>query len=87
MVAKKSNRTPIKHNCRKNWVGSAKAMEPEMIVEMLQHAKSSDAPVATLIGDDNCTAFKRAREEVNSTIRKVSDKNHMKKNCQTSCTN
>nr|XP_034302837.1 uncharacterized protein LOC105322827 isoform X6 [Crassostrea gigas] len=80
MVAKKSNRTPIKHKCRKNWVGSAKAMEPDMIVEMLQHAKSSDAPVATLIGDDDCTAFKRAREEVNSTIEKVSDKNHMKKN-------
>lgn len=80
MVARKSNRTPIKHKCRKNWVGSAKAMEPDMIVEMLQHAKSSDAPVATLIGDDDCTAFKRAREEVNSTIEKVSDKNHMKKN-------
>lgn len=79
MVAKKSNRTPIKHKCRKNWVGSTKAMEPDMIVEMLQHAKSSDAPVATLIGDDDCTAFKRAREEVNSTIEKVSDKNHMKK--------
>lgn len=64
MVAKKSNRTPIKHKCRKNWVGSAKAMEPDMIVEMLQHAKSSDAPVATLIGDDDCTPLKKLEKKL-----------------------
>ncbi|XP_062619911.1 uncharacterized protein LOC134281467 [Saccostrea cucullata] len=80
MHAKKLNKTPKSHKCRKNWMGSAKAMEPDMIVEMLHHANSAHAPVCTLIGDDDSTALKRAREEVSSTIEKVSDKNHIKKN-------
>lgn len=35
MVAKKSNRTQIKHKCRKNWVGSAKAMEMTLVESLL----------------------------------------------------
>lgn len=33
---KEKNVTPRKHNCKKNWKGSAKSMEPAMACEMLQ---------------------------------------------------
>ena len=54
-------------------------MEPDMIVEIIKDAKEKNNPVVTLIGDDDCTAFHRARCEVSSTIQKVSDTNHVKK--------
>ncbi|XP_076113426.1 uncharacterized protein LOC143081077 [Mytilus galloprovincialis] len=79
-VAKFKKRLPTKHKCRKNWCGSAKSMEPDMIVEILKDAKKKDTPVITLIGDDDCTAFNRARCEVDSCLEKVSDINHVKKN-------
>ncbi|CAG2238121.1 unnamed protein product [Mytilus edulis] len=79
-VAKLKKRLPTKHKCRKNWCGSAKSMEPDMIVEILKDAKKKDTPVITLIGDDDCTAFNRARCEVDSCLEKVSDINHVKKN-------
>ncbi|VDI14646.1 Hypothetical predicted protein [Mytilus galloprovincialis] len=70
-VAKFKKRLPTKHKCRKNWCGSAKSMEPDMIVEILKDAKKKDTPVITLIGDDDCTAFNRARCEVDSCLEKV----------------
>lgn len=79
-VAKAKHRTPNKHACKKNWTGTAKSMEPDMIVEILKEVKDKNNPVVTLIGDDDCTAFNRARCEVSSCIEKLSDKNHVKKN-------
>ena len=64
----------------KNWSGSAKGMEGDMIVEMLRSVKERKVPVATLIGDDDTTGFTKARQEVFETLKKVSDTNHVKKN-------
>lgn len=79
-IAKSKKKKVAKHTCKKNWTGSAKSMEPDMIVEIIKDAKEKNNPVVTLIGDDDCTAFHRARCEVSSTIQKVSDTNHVKKN-------
>lgn len=38
-VAKTQQRDPRQHTCRKNWKKSAKAMEPDMVVEMLKSTK------------------------------------------------
>lgn len=51
-----------------------------MIVEILKEVKEKNNHVVTLIGDDDCTAFNRARCEVSSCIVKLNDKNHVKKN-------
>lgn len=79
-VAKTQQRDPRQHTCRKNWKKSAKAMEPDMVVEMLKSTKEKNAMVTTLIGDDDSTAYNRARVEVCPSMVKVSDKNHVKKN-------
>lgn len=62
-VAKKRRVTPRKHKCVRNWTGSAKSMEADMVVDMLKTVKEKDATVVTLIGDDDTTGFQRAREE------------------------
>jgi hypothetical protein len=33
---------PKKHNCKKNWTGSAKAMEPDMLVQMVNDVKNKN---------------------------------------------
>lgn len=38
-----------------------RAMEPNMVVEMLKSIKEKKAIVTTLTGDDGSTAFNRAR--------------------------
>lgn len=52
----------------KKWNDTAKSMEPDMIVKILKDVKYKNNPVVTLIGDDDCTAFNRARCEVSSCI-------------------
>ena len=79
-VAKRKGKIPRHHQCTKNWSGSAKGMEGDMIVEMLKSVKERKVPVATLIGDDDTTGFNKARQEVSKTLEKVSDTNHVKKN-------
>nr|XP_022311952.1 uncharacterized protein LOC111117163 [Crassostrea virginica] len=69
-LSKKQHKKPRQHTCRRNWGGSAKAMEPDMVVEMLKSTKEKKAVVKTLIGDDDTTAFNRARHEVCPTMEK-----------------
>ena len=51
----------------KNWNGSAKGIEGDMIVELLRSVKERKVPVATLIRDDDMTGFTKARQEVFET--------------------
>lgn len=83
-IAKKYGREPHKHICKKNWSASAKAMEPDMLVEMLKKTNDKGVPVGTVVGDDDTTGISRVRAEVDRTIEKLSDKNHTRKNitCQ-----
>ncbi|XP_069119349.1 uncharacterized protein [Argopecten irradians] len=65
-----------KHLCRRNWNGSAKAMEPDMVVEMV---KSSSVEIEAIVGDEDTSTISRLHSEVNSAITKLSDSNHIKK--------
>lgn len=80
MWRRPSTEPPTSMHVKKNWTGTAKSMEPDMIVEILKEVKEKNNHVVTLIGDDDCTAFNRARCEVSSCIVKLNDKNHVKKN-------
>ena len=62
------------HRCSKNWSGSAKAMEPDMAVKMMQSLKANNVTVKQLIMDDDAATFSRARSTVNPNLEKVSDK-------------
>ncbi|XP_061186837.1 uncharacterized protein LOC133194959 [Saccostrea echinata] len=74
--AEKTGKTPSTHDCRKNWTGSSKAMEPDMCIEMLKDLGEKDVQVGTIIMDNDTTTIARARTEVNSALKKQSDKNH-----------
>ena len=74
------------HDCRLNWDGSSKAMEQDMVVEMVQNIKNSGITVGTIIADDDTTTIARLRKKVNPNIKKMSDRNHVKKILPTHCT-
>ena len=77
--AKSRGDIPRVHRCRKNHTGSAKSMEPDMVVEMVQNAKDQGINIGTIVGDDDTTTIARVRSKVNPKIKKRSDKNHTKK--------
>ena len=76
-VAKTKNTPPRVHNCVHNWHGSSKAMEPDMIIEMVKEASNCGVKVKTLVGDEDSTTIARVRREVDNEIQKGSDYNHI----------
>lgn len=54
-------------------------MEPGMVVDMLKTAEACGAKVKAIIGDEDFTTIARARKEVDATLEKHSDMNHLKK--------
>lgn len=68
------------HSCRKNWSGSAKAMEADMVVSMVKQINNdSKVPLKTLVGDEDSAIISRVNKEVSKDIKKKSDSNHIKK--------
>ncbi|XP_063412530.1 uncharacterized protein LOC134722744 [Mytilus trossulus] len=68
------------HDCRKNHSGSAKSMEPNLAVEMVQDLQCKGCTVSCIIMDDDTTTLARLKQNINSDIVKRSDKNHQRKN-------
>ena len=78
--AAKHKRSPQKHQSMLNWHGSAKAMVPDMFVEMVNDTAKKGVPVTKVAGDDDHTGINRVRQLGNTNIVKESDKNHVHKN-------
>jgi cytochrome c551/c552 len=78
-VAKRKNVPPKKHECVHNWSGSSKAMEPDMVIQILKETKEHGVKVKRIIGDEDSTTIARARREVDADLEKGSDMNHLKK--------
>lgn len=57
-------KTPSTDDCRRNWTGSSKAMEPDMCKGMLKDLWEKDVQVGTIIMDNDTTTIARARTEV-----------------------
>lgn len=73
---------PDNHRCHKNWEGSAKAMEPDIAVEMIAKNKQlqeANVLVKVVIGDDDCSTISSVRREREHTVEKWSDLNHATK--------
>ena len=67
------------HVCRKNFERSARAMEPDMAVELVCRNKvlqESNCRVGTLIGDDDSSYISAVRRYAPLPIKKVADINH-----------
>ena len=74
------------HDCRKNWTGSAKAMEADMLVSMIKKTESltkERAAVKTVVCDEDGVSIARVKKEIRPDIEKASDANHIKKNLGT----
>lgn len=78
--ARKKGEEAPKHDCRCNWTGSAKAMEPAAAVSIVNDLQKEGVDVGKLIGDDDATTLSHLRRDVNPNLEKVSDVNHVKKN-------
>lgn len=75
------NKTQVKnHNCKRNWTGSAKGMEPFLTVKCLKSLKEKGFNVKKLTMDDDTTTFIRAKKAISPELTKSSDKNHVIKN-------
>ncbi|XP_033758263.1 uncharacterized protein LOC117340609 [Pecten maximus] len=63
--ADSKDQSPSDHDCRKNWNGSAKAMEQDMIVDMVSDCINRGFKTQTIIADDDSTTIARLRQHVN----------------------
>lgn len=71
------------HICRKNFVGSAKAMEADAGSALINNSsilKEANVKVRVLIGDDDSSTIAAIRKNNCDSIYKLSDKNHLTKN-------
>ena len=58
------------------FIGSAKAMEQDMVVEMVRDClQTKGIRTSTIIGDDDSTTIPRLRHEIDPNIEKRSDRN------------
>lgn len=64
--ARARGKMPRVHNCKKNWTGSSKGMEPAMAVDILRQVKTKGCNVSTLVMDgdsvtiNRCVSMKKA---------------------------
>ncbi|CAC5380086.1 unnamed protein product [Mytilus coruscus] len=79
VTARRMNKIPNVHVCRKNYSGSSKAMESDMVIQMQADARAKGTNIMTIVGDEVATTIARLRTKVDKDIKKLSDSNHIKK--------
>ncbi|VDI77010.1 Hypothetical predicted protein, partial [Mytilus galloprovincialis] len=79
-IANCKKATPKPHNCNINWEGCSKAMERDMVIEMVSKQEKAGHSVSTIVADDDTSTISRLRSVVNPGIKKKSDRNHVRKN-------
>ena len=82
--AQRSGREVRAHDCRCNWSGSSKAMEPDVAVELANNAGKHGAQISILVGDDDSSTIKKVRESVQHDVDKWSDTVHAKRSMASS---
>ncbi|KAK3106973.1 hypothetical protein FSP39_004240 [Pinctada imbricata] len=54
-------------------------MEQDMVVDMVRKCHATGSKISTIIGDEDTSTISKLHKDVDQTIQKRSDKNHMKK--------
>ncbi|XP_048514966.1 uncharacterized protein LOC125501887 [Athalia rosae] len=70
------------HDCRKNFEGSAKAMEPDVGAQSLNNStilQNASVSARVLIGDEDSSTIANVRRNREEKIFKLADKNHLNK--------
>ena len=78
-VAKRKKQEPPDHDYRHNWDGSAKAMEPDMVVETVQKVEERGAKMKHLSEMKTQQPLPVLEQMLTRTLLKESDSSHMKK--------
>lgn len=68
-----------KHDCRKNFVGSSKSMEPSVATTLFKRTEPGIC-YKQLIGDDDSSTIAKIHKEVDKDVLKISDIQHVKRN-------
>lgn len=79
-IDKSKKATPRSLNCNINWEGSNKAMEQDMVVEIVSKQEKAGHSVSTIVPYDDTTTISRLRSVVNPGVKKKSDRNHVRNN-------
>ncbi|CAC5360989.1 unnamed protein product [Mytilus coruscus] len=56
------------HDCSKNWQGTSKGMEPEMVLEMTHNLKDNECLIHVLHADNDSTTTARLKELKNPDV-------------------
>jgi hypothetical protein len=77
--AKKKGKQPRRHDCRKNHVGSSKAMEPAVACELWNLTPKEKVKFSIYVGDDDTTTLCHLNQNVPYGVEKWSDIVHAKR--------
>lgn len=69
------------HDCRKNFEGSSKSMEPCAASELFKR-KDPNVRYHAMIGDDDSSTIAKIHQEVDENVSKISDIQHVKRNLE-----
>ena len=67
-TAASKNQQVRDHACSKNWDGSSKAMEADMVIEMVREVHEKGDNIDAIKGDEDSTTIGRLRANVNDNI-------------------
>ena len=79
-TAERCGRPAPKHDCRKNWAGSSKAMESSMAVELLKDQPGDNFKI---FSDLDSTTDAHLKKEIGRIIDRRLDRNHLTKTLTT----
>ena len=78
-TAERCGRPAPKHNCRKNWAGSSKAIESSMAVELLKDQPGDNFKISKVTSDLDSTLDAHLKKEIGNIIERKLDRNHLTK--------
>ncbi|CAC5371328.1 unnamed protein product [Mytilus coruscus] len=64
-VASRKGKIPKVHQCRKSFGGSAKAMEPDLVIDLVREARLKGKNICTIVGDEDSTTIARKISNAN----------------------
>ncbi|OPL32872.1 hypothetical protein AM593_01191, partial [Mytilus galloprovincialis] len=66
--AESRNESPREHTFYRNWEGSSKGMEADLVIEMVKDVQSNGCTVDALVGDEDSTTIGRERANISNSI-------------------
>lgn len=76
--ATRAGRDPKDHDYQKNWEGSSKAMERDMVVNMVTKMVDKGVNITKAVADEDTTTFSHLRN-IHNNITKISGMDHIRK--------